>query len=273
LDSCFIDYLLQDQIALQQQRVYYSDNESFYSQDDELNQDELEQVSFPELEKEINIAIQEFKTVFPKLNWSSPKDAAWIAFGNSLECHSVNDIYLLLKASDFIVHDLKQNWSQYHLILRKFIQINPCLEFRCFIKQNHLVGISQRDIRSFYPILVQDTKSFQSKILSFFDEHIKDSFGLDDYVVDVYVSNRIYIIDFNPFNDTTDSLLFQWPELHMDVQHIPLLRTITSEQDAQGREPPFTMNRLPLEAFEYSCNGASIAEFIETFQSELKHAL
>ena len=34
--------------------------------------------------------------VAPKLNWSAPKDATWIAATNSMECRTPNDIYLLL---------------------------------------------------------------------------------------------------------------------------------------------------------------------------------
>ena len=44
----------------------------------------------------------------PKLNWSAPKDACWISATNSMECRSANDVYLLLKSSDFVVHDLEQ---------------------------------------------------------------------------------------------------------------------------------------------------------------------
>ena len=44
----------------------------------------------------------------PKLNWSAPKDATWISLKqNSMECNTPNDIYLLLKSSDFITHDLE----------------------------------------------------------------------------------------------------------------------------------------------------------------------
>jgi hypothetical protein len=44
--------------------------------------------------------------VFPKLNWSSPKDATWIATEKNLKCRNYADIFLLLKSSDFVTHDL-----------------------------------------------------------------------------------------------------------------------------------------------------------------------
>ena len=40
------------------------------------------------------------------LNWSCPKDATWVAFNNNLKCSNLSQLYLLLKSSDFVVHDL-----------------------------------------------------------------------------------------------------------------------------------------------------------------------
>jgi hypothetical protein len=37
---------------------------------------------------------------------SGDQDAAWVAFNNSLKCSSLSHIFLLLKSSDFIAHDL-----------------------------------------------------------------------------------------------------------------------------------------------------------------------
>ena len=47
----------------------------------------------------------------PKLNWSAPKDATWINATNSMECREANDVYLLLKSSDFVTHDLELVWE------------------------------------------------------------------------------------------------------------------------------------------------------------------
>ncbi|KAF8457951.1 D123-domain-containing protein [Terfezia claveryi] len=63
---------------------------------------------FPETHSQITTTISSLGgKVFPKLNWSAPKDAAWINPTKSLECCSASDIYLLLKSSDFITHDLE----------------------------------------------------------------------------------------------------------------------------------------------------------------------
>ncbi|XP_042242061.1 cell division cycle protein 123 homolog isoform X3 [Homarus americanus] len=125
-------------------------------------------------------------SAFPKLNWSSPKDATWIALNSSLRCYTPGDVYLLLKSSNFVTHDLTTPFKDcddvdvadpsvdYCLVLRRWMEINPAYEFRCFVRNKELVD-----------------------------------------VVDVYrpVKDHVILLDFNPFGETTDGLLFSWPEL------------------------------------------------------------
>jgi hypothetical protein len=64
----------------------------------------------PQFKEEVeafNKAIDELGgEVFPKLMWSCPRDATWINAGENIRCVSAADIIMLLKSSDFIVHDL-----------------------------------------------------------------------------------------------------------------------------------------------------------------------
>lgn len=46
--------------------------------------------------------------MLPKLAWSAPRDAAWIAKNGSLKCSSPGDIFLLLKTSECVAYDLTQ---------------------------------------------------------------------------------------------------------------------------------------------------------------------
>jgi len=65
-----------------------------------------QQYSFPELTATIRAHTKQLGGyVLPKLNWSAPKDSTWINM-STLKCSSPNDIYTLLKSSDFIAHDL-----------------------------------------------------------------------------------------------------------------------------------------------------------------------
>ena len=161
----------------------------------------------------------------PKLNWSAPKDATWIAATNSMECRTPNDIYLLLKSSDFITHDLEQVFHDceedddssddasetssqgtsseeepleehyddelakipYHLILRKTVpNWNPALEFRCFVRSRHLLCISQRDLNH-YSFLPPLIPKLRSSIQTFFEKNLKNTFEDENFVFDVYI--------------------------------------------------------------------------------------
>ena len=49
--------------------------------------------SFPEFHGTLLDSIEDLGgSVFPKLNWSSPRDAAWIGFGSSLRCSSPDQV-------------------------------------------------------------------------------------------------------------------------------------------------------------------------------------
>lgn len=51
---------------------------------------------------------------FPKLDWSSPKDAAWIGLNRTLSCSTFIDICLLLKSSSLTTHDLAEPFEYCH---------------------------------------------------------------------------------------------------------------------------------------------------------------
>ena len=46
------------------------------------------------------------KQCVPKLNWSCPSDAVWQIPDNTLRVATVNELFLLVKSSDKINHDL-----------------------------------------------------------------------------------------------------------------------------------------------------------------------
>ncbi|KAJ8302129.1 hypothetical protein KUTeg_021116, partial [Tegillarca granosa] len=117
---------------------------------------QAESPQFPELEAVVRQKINKLGgAIFPKLNWSSPRDASWIALDKTLKCTCPSDIYLLLKSSQFISYDLTKAFvncedyeeekdkinMKYELVLRRWIDLNPALEFRCFVKNNKLFDV------------------------------------------------------------------------------------------------------------------------------------
>ncbi|PHT41763.1 hypothetical protein CQW23_20617 [Capsicum baccatum] len=198
----------------------------------EGSEDESEQPlpppSFPELETKIKESIKALGgSVFPKLNWSAPKDAAWISPTGNLCCNSFSEVALLLRASDSLVHDLCRVYDscsdktvsrppKFFLALRKwYSSLRPEMEFRCFVRNGILVGVSQREVTGFYPALVEKKDELITLIQRFFTNKVKQSFESESYTFDIYVTNdeRVKLLDFNPWGAFTLPLLFTWEEL------------------------------------------------------------
>ena len=248
LPLSFIQYLNEDGIILPESANHDIDDK--LSDDDDVKEvdSNIQTVpDFPDLINDINVAIKQLGgEVFIKLNWSAPIDATWINSG-SMKCYNVSDIILLLKSSDRILFDLEHMFDLCDdvdnnnskdvtifdssgnsssssnssssvnaiLVIRKWANLNPSMEFRLFIVNTNLIGISQRDITTYYEFLYNDKEDIQDLLYDFFHDHIDTNFPLQSYCIDVYIDKkkRVWIVDFNPFGNPTDALLFEWHEL------------------------------------------------------------
>ncbi|XP_074381280.1 uncharacterized protein LOC141723392 isoform X3 [Apium graveolens] len=242
LPESFVQYLLDDygpfllplsisnEDALPNRIHNPEEEEDFVVQ--EGSEDEAEQTSpppsFEELELKIKESIESLGgSVFPKLNWSAPKDSAWISSTGSLKCTSFSEIALLFRSSDSLVHDLCHAYdscsektlsrpSSFFLALRKWYpSLRPEREFRCFVRDKILVGISQREVTGYYPTILEDKTHLEMLILEFFRDKVSENFELEKYTFDVYVtsSGKVKLLDFNPWGAFTLPLLFDWEEL------------------------------------------------------------
>jgi len=189
--------------------------------------------SFPEFCMAVRQGINDLGgSVMPKLNWSSPRDAAWMGFARTLKCTTLTDIFTLLKSSEFICHDLSMPYQHcldeetrrghkvpYVLVLRRWSDtINRGHEFRCFVKDRELVGISQRDPTQYYDHIGVDAESIVNDVRTFFAEFVQNRFQSKSYVFDVLrvKKDKVKLVDFNPFGPVTDSQLFDWDQLTGD---------------------------------------------------------
>lgn len=271
----FIDYLNQDGVVLPgNEQVEEIEHESESESEDwsvaeDFHSRTVTAPDFSELTRSIEDAITELGgEVFPKLNWSAPRDAAWISYNGTLKCTTASDVYLLLKSSDRVSHDLNHPFrkcedgedntlletSGFVLVLRKWQEISSLTEFRCFVKKGCIIAISQRDTASHYPYIAQNYNEVHSRIKDFFHKKISGKFPDDDYVFDVYLksSQVIKLVDFNPFGGVTDPLLFTWDELSSiepDEQAESAETMFRFVTNATGVQPsPFLSSRVPRES-------------------------
>ena len=251
LPLAFTSYLRSDGIVLPPSRPgtprpSTSDDEGFFSSSalssTSSDAEEEEEDNDPSLlwlatHTAIRSTLSSLGRAVPKLNWSAPKDAAWISATNSLECATANDVYLLLKSSDFVTHDLEHafddcvDWDNnsgcaaaaagldaeipYSLVLRKAFRWNPALEVRVFVRRGRVLGMAQRDL-NYYDFLFGLRPRLKRQILDFWEKEVRAKFAEESYALDVYVPppyERVWIVDFNPWARRTDPGLWSWLEL------------------------------------------------------------
>ncbi|OAA32047.1 cell division cycle protein 123 [Moelleriella libera RCEF 2490] len=273
LPQVFVAYLQEDGILLadEDSAVALADPEwhsagamgtpTARSQDDSSDEDSEDEAvrlppnqRFPDVHEQIKKVIVELGgAVAPKLNWSAPKDAKWVSpHQNTLKCTSPNDIYLLLKSSSFVSHDLDHAFDGCTpappsrpfapvLVLRPFFTPHVALEFRCFVKHRSLIGISQRDL-NYYAFLSDLLPHLRNKINKFFMDTLRLTFPDACFTFDVYLPEdpvaddglgRVRLMDINPWAPRTDSLLFSWQELLDADVKAPLYGSAAAEHVAE----------------------------------------
>ena len=290
LNNEILDYLRSDGSLILPKECWVDFNEDTAdneenSEDDDDNK--FEQPSFPNFNEQVLDAIDRLGgKVFVKLNWSAPRDASWMGMGNSLQCENLKEIWLLLKSSEFITHDLTQPFKDcidkpddisginYVLALKRWSPIiNPATEFRCYIKKKKLFAIEQRDSSNFYPHIAEEQQSIICDILSFFDEHVVDKIEeIQNVVMDIMrpMKDHVKLIDFNPFGETTDAKLFSWSELieadNSDIE----FRFVENESGIQPNDLRYYS--LPSDIVDMACgtDHEKLVDFLK-LQSDLQN--
>lgn len=296
----FIQYLEQDGIKLPYDNINvpYHDREveiSDYSDwelsdsnnHEDSDREEVDPIKhFPEFHEKLKQIIKKLGSVTPKLNWSSPKDASWILVNNTIKCNEINDLYLILNASNYIMHDLQYPFDEcydksnnelveYELVLRKWFDINPALEFRVFIKDKVIVGVSQRDM-NYYDYLEPLNTKFKSVIKKFVKDVAILNFPDESFVLDLYIPrpfSKVWLIDINPFSRKTDPLLFSWTELlgiAAEIQNDDYeLRFVTKYNIAHFAAKEHSENHVPTDIVHASLDATMMRELVEKWKELL----
>jgi hypothetical protein len=170
---------------------------------------------FPELHQRIKDEIAALGgVVAPKLNWSAPKDAAELMEQkNTMKCRTPDDIYFMLKSSNFVSHDLEHAFDGTApstsdqtssspsssstsslgfnpvLVLRAYFDIHTALEFRCFVKQRNLVAITPRDLK-YYPYLEGLRSTIIERTKTLFHSKLQFTFPSGNFAFDIYIPEK-----------------------------------------------------------------------------------
>lgn len=157
---------------------------------------------------------------FVRLGSRSPKDV-WFAPAHVESGKQALD--RLCDCSERIWEDLRLAVAmQYppHIFVRQWIDIEPWAEFRCFMQDRKLVGVSQYNYLhgAVYPEIAQHQQSIEWALQMWFPDFVA-ACHLDDVVFDIFVKLRtrgnetqteIRLIEINPWGEFTDPCLFSW---------------------------------------------------------------
>jgi hypothetical protein len=321
LPDAFIQYLLEDGVclpdALHPARVEGEGSDSDWSDAEEEEETGAENDTnsasaesatfFPALLSFIETAIAELGgSVFPRMDRSSPSDAAWISADKTLRCSSAADVLLLLKASDAIAASLSSSppvSSPHHLILRRWSNLYPSSLFRCFLHHHSLLAISQRD-STHYPhlsLLSHRARTVQS-IRRWTQQTVLPVWTAEDGrgVLDVYVDadGRVWLVDVKLWATQTDPALFTWSELvsladdrkrELEEEETEAVSDADAADDGDGAEVEYrvvesggdnrymlnvarkTVRRLPaMDGIDLSDSG-SIDRFVSSMRQQQLH--
>lgn len=235
---------------------------------------------FKNFHNQLKDVIAKYGSVAPKLNWSAPQDSTWIMTGRNMRCYSTTDLFLLLKSSDYINHDMyhafdeandfdKSNSPKFELelVLRKWVDMNPSMEFRCFVRERQLIAISQRDL-NYYSFLDEIRDEILEKIGIFFDDVLLAKSDCNSFVFDVYIPksfNKIYLVDINPFQRSTESYLFTWNELGTmkPSNEEVCLRLVTQHNSGRFATKAHSQNHVPKDFIDASIDTQSMIDFLK----------
>jgi len=217
----FIQYLLQDGVHIPE-HLFTITKPSNTAIIEEIVEDPT---FFPDIISKIQDAIDTLGgDVFPKLNWSSPRDAAWVTHDRTIKCSYVRDILILLKSSKCVANDFTKLPllscdnphpdvdKVHHLVLKKWSKLYPAREFRIFVRNKHIVAVSQRDTVLYEGLQEPKMLAHLKEVFSdFHHDYVQSAFPAHHYTYDVYVDtkDKVFMLDMHPWG-VGDALLFDW---------------------------------------------------------------
>jgi hypothetical protein len=132
---------------------------------------------------------------------------------SKLLVENIQDIYDLIKKSKRVMEDFRllskqKKITELYLVFQEWRE-STGVEYRCFIRDKKLIGICIYK-PEFYPsdtvIPVELIQNFTNKLI--------DYINYDNMILDVFVTDKVYFIEINPFEEYVDPFKFSWKILN-----------------------------------------------------------
>ncbi|QEH36551.1 hypothetical protein OJF2_51350 [Aquisphaera giovannonii] len=172
-----------------------------------------DEAALARLTERLDAAIKAFDPdgCFVRLSSRSPKDFYYPGIPRLKTGEEVTNALL---GSMRILDDLTEYRyadAACYLLLREFRSIPAHEEFRCFIREGRIAGVSQYQYRDFFPELIADRDSVAARCFAFL-ESILPKLHVQNIVVDVWLGETPLLIEINPYG-LSDPCLLDYAEL------------------------------------------------------------
>lgn len=172
-------------------------------------------------------------SVFVRLGSRSAKDSFHAASRGLRVVDAAAAVQMLVSGSERIQFDLAlaaRNHYQPVLFLRRWQDIPAWAEFRCFMRERRLIGISQYDCVNLgrCQSIVERADDIRRAIEAFF-LRFRTAVHIDTVVFDVFLTAAeqhlatalsVRLLELNPFIDKTDRCLFQADEFDGSFRYL-----------------------------------------------------
>lgn len=171
---------------------------------------------------------------YPRLNSRSPKDSFQADEPDDFRCRTGAKVIGLFSGSMRMLDDLAR-WRHVDgckILLREWHEIPKHQEWRCFICDGRIAGISQYFHDEVFPGLGEKREEIALKCAAFLHERVLPVLHLDTVVCDVWLREGSVVIEINPYG-LADPCLFTYEEL----ESVPATLRIAEAPDSSL--PPF----------------------------------
>lgn len=172
------------------------------------------------VEAELAAAIPRFpEGAFVRLGSRSAKDSERARARGLWVGSAAAAIDMLASGSRRAAFDLRlalANRYEPYVFVRRWTEIAPWSELRCFVRGRELVGVSQYHEGEAFAELSRDRDAIRASVGRLFEE-VRGALHLDDVVLDAFVERRrgdyvARLLELNPFWPKTDACLFSWED-------------------------------------------------------------